>query len=220
MAQETAISEQWPNWGVEHTTTRLDLPALFGRDAPCVLEIGFGNGDALIHDSTAAPEKNFLGIEVHRPGVGRLLMHIEQLALSNVRVSCHDAVEVLQDQLPPESLDAVNIFFPDPWPKKKHHKRRLIQPTFLSLLAQSMKPAGRLHVATDWQPYAEHIHECLTASEDFVHMTANGSLDDAKNIETQTEAQTGKQLRTETRFERRGRKLGHDVWDFIYQKQP
>jgi tRNA (guanine-N7-)-methyltransferase len=207
-AQERALRDLWPAWGIDHTDTRLDLAAVFGRAAPCVLEIGFGNGETLVEGAVREPGKNFLGIEVHRPGVGRLLMRVEQRELGNVRVICHDAVEVLRDQLPPASLDLVNIFFPDPWPKKRHHKRRLIQPPFLALLAQTMKPRARLHIATDWLAYAEHIHECLKASELFSNTQEGGSLDDA--------LQSGKTLRGETKFERRGRKLGHDVWDFVY----
>lgn len=202
------MSELWPVWGIDYSDNRLNLVDIFNRQAICVLEIGFGNGDTLISDAMRSPDKNFLGIEVHRPGVGRLLMQIAENELSNVRVICHDAVEVLSDQLAPAALDEVNIFFPDPWPKKRHHKRRLIQPAFLQLLAAIMKPGARLHIATDWQAYAEHIHECLTDSTAFSNTVENGSLDDAE--------QTAELTRGETKFERRGRKLGHNVWDFIY----
>jgi len=209
-AQERALTELWPVWGIDYGESALDLKALFGRAAKNVLEIGFGNGDTLAEDAASKPEQNFLGIEVHQPGVGRLLMHIERRNLSNVRVICHDAVEVLGAQIPPASLDTVNIYFPDPWPKKRHHKRRLIQPAFLGLLARAIKTQARLHIATDWLPYAEHIHACLNDSPDFNNAKHGQTLDDARH--------TGEVLRSETKFERRGRKLGHEVWDFIYQK--
>lgn len=209
VAQEKALAELWPVWGIDYDDTRLDLAGVFERQAPCVLEIGFGDGENLVNNAVDQPGKDFIGIEVHRPGVGRLLMQIHEHGLSNVRVICHDAVEVLRHQLPADSLDEVNVLFPDPWPKKRHHKRRLIQAPFLELLAQSMKPGGRLHIATDWEAYAEHIHECLEESALFGNTVKDGSLDDA--------LQSQSLLRSETKFERRGKKLGHSVWDFVYR---
>ena len=198
-AQRRAFDVLWPQWGVDFDGRQLDLEALFGRAAPCILEIGFGNGETLAKLAAAAPQTDFLGIEVHRPGVGRLLNRLDAARLSNVRVICHDAVEVLESQIGPGTLAGVNIFFPDPWPKKRHHKRRLIKPGFLDLLVSRMQPGACLHVATDWENYAEHIGECLAA---------NSRL-------TETEAGLD---RPRTHFERRGRRLGHAVWDFVYRR--
>lgn len=209
-AQQRALDTLWPAWGIEFSTGRIDLDAVFGRRAPCVLEIGFGNGETLLADAMADPDKNFVGIEVHRPGVGRLLIGLQKHELDNVRVICHDAVEVLREQIPASALDAVRIYFPDPWPKKRHHKRRLIQPAFLELVAGVLKTGGRLHIATDWQAYAEHIHECLEAAPAFVEVSTGDTPDDAR-------AEAASQ-RAQTKFERRGRQLGHDVRDFIYRK--
>jgi len=199
-AQERALVELWPKWGIDFSDKPLDFSAIYNRQAPCVLEIGFGNGETLANDAEREPDKNFLGVEVHQPGVGRLLMELQRREIDNIRIICHDVVEVLR-QITPASLDAVNIYFPDPWPKKRHHKRRLIQMQFLARLATTMAPGGRLHIATDWGPYAEHIHACLEASPAF---------------EPAPDSNTA--LRGETRFERRGKKLGHDVWDFVYKR--
>ncbi len=198
-AQRRAFDLLWPAWGIDYDERLMDLAVVFGRTAPCVLEIGFGDGENLARQAAAAPEVNFLGVEVHRPGVGRLLNRLEAGSLSNVRVVCHDAVDVLQHQVGAGTLAGVNIFFPDPWPKKRHHKRRLIQPQFLDLLATRMQPGACLHVATDWQDYAGHIGECLEAHPRFSAAAADMN-------------------RAQTRFERRGRKLGHDVWDFVYER--
>lgn len=187
----------------------MDLTALFGRKAPVTLEIGFGNGETLAKDAAAAPDKNFLGIEVHQPGVGRLLMQAEKLELQNVRLMCHDAVEVLSRQLARASIDQVNIFFPDPWPKKRHHKRRLIQEPFLLILHRVMSAGAGLHIATDWQAYAEHIYATLESSAIFENTMPGSGIEAALH--------SGSTLREETRFERRGRKLGHEVWDFLYR---
>src|SRR5581483_6893101 len=152
-AQQRALEELWPVYGMEFQPRPLDLAALFGRDAPCTLEIGFGNGDNLIALASAHAQRNYLGIEVHRAGVGRVLLSARERGLSNLKVLCHDAVEVFGQQLAGECLDEVLILFPDPWPKKRHHKRRLIQGPFVELLAGRLKPAGLLRLATDWQPY-------------------------------------------------------------------
>lgn len=204
-AQQRALDELWSQWGIDFSPAILDLVDAFGRDAPRVLEIGFGNGDTLATVAARNPDIDYIGIEVHRPGVGRLLNRLERDALGNVRVICHDAVEVLEQQLAHNSLDGVNIFFPDPWPKKRHHKRRLIQPAFLDLLAPRMRTGATLHVATDWVPYAEHIAECLDASEAFDVAPIRAAAD----IEA---------LRPETKFERRGLRLGHEVRDLIYAR--
>lgn len=208
-AQQRAIDSQWPKWGIDYTPQTIDLDAIFGRPAPVTLEIGFGNGDTLVANAAAAPERDFLGVEVHEPGVGRLLQNVEKLGLVNVRVICHDVVEVLSQQIAQGSIDQVNIYFPDPWPKKRHHKRRLVQTAFLQLLHPSLTTGGKLHIATDWQAYAEHIHETLQLSPLFENALPGTTLDAALTA--------GKSERDETKFERRGRKLGHEVWDFIYR---
>ena len=184
----------------------LDLQALFGRAAPRMLEIGFGAGEALLEFATAHPEMDCIGVEVHRPGVGRLLLGAEAATLRNLRVICHDAVEVLQQQLAPASIDLVHIFFPDPWPKKRHHKRRLIQPPFVELLAKTIAPGGTLRLATDWESYAQQMREVIDASPSFANVASDAGFV-ARSAE-----------RTLTRFERRGHRLGHGVWDLEYRR--
>lgn len=204
--QQRALAELWPKYGVEFSPATLDLQALFGRSAPRMLEIGFGAGEALLEFASVHPEMDCIGIEVHRPGVGRLLLGAETAALRNLRVICHDAVEVLQQQLAPASIALVHIFFPDPWPKKRHHKRRLIQPPFVELLAKAIAPGGTLRLATDWEPYAQHMREVIDASPAFANVAAGAGFV-ARAAE-----------RTLTRFERRGQRLGHDVWDLEYRR--
>ena len=182
----------------------MDLPQLFGRDARRTLEIGFGNGDTLARLAERHPDEDFLGAEVHRPGVGSLLLALEAGKLSNVRVACEDAVELCTARLPDACLDAVLIYFPDPWPKKRHHKRRLLQTEFVALLARKLKRGGRLHFATDWAEYAEHALAVLDASPDF-----RNSIDGGGYAPRPTE-------RPDTRFERRGIKLGHAVFDLVF----
>src|SRR5262245_6033320 len=160
-AQARAVVELWSRYGIDFAPQMLDLDAVFGRRAEHVLEIGFGNGDALLALATAQPQRDFLGIEVHEPGVGRLLAQAAHAGVTHLRVLRHDAVEVLEQQLAPQSLDEVLIFFPDPWPKKRHHKRRLLQPGFVATLAARLRPGGVLRVATDWEPYAQQILEVL-----------------------------------------------------------
>jgi tRNA (guanine-N7-)-methyltransferase len=206
VGQQRALSELWPKYGLEFSPVPLDLQALFGRDAPRMVEIGFGAGEALLKFAAAHPEMDCVGIEVHRPGVGRLLLGAEAAALHNLRVICHDAVEVLQQQLAPASIALVHIFFPDPWPKKRHHKRRLIQPAFVELLARIIAPGGTLRLATDWEPYAQHMRDVIDASDSFINVAA-----DAGFIARSAE-------RTLTRFEQRGQRLGHDVWDLEYRR--
>jgi len=204
--QQRALAQLWPKYGVEFSPAALDLPTLFGRAAPRMLEIGFGAGEALLEFASAHPEIDCIGVEVHRPGVGRLLLGAEAVTLSNLRVICHDAVEVLQHQLPPASIALVHIFFPDPWPKKRHHKRRLIQPAFVELLAKVIAPGGTLRLATDWEPYAQHMREVIDASSAFANIAADAGFV-ARSAE-----------RTLTRFERRGQRLGHGVWDLEYRR--
>jgi len=164
-AQQRALDELWPRYGVDVAAELLDLDSLFDRKAPRVLEIGFGNGDALLTMARNNPQNDYLGIEVHRPGVGRLLRRLEEEDIRNVRVICADAVDVLEHNIPEDSLAAVHLFFPDPWPKKKHHKRRIMQPSFASLVASKLAASGMLHIATDWEDYAEHMMAVLNNSD-------------------------------------------------------
>jgi len=206
-AQARALRELWPHFGVDFAPQFLDLDAVFGRRAPRLLEIGFGNGDMLLAIARERPEWDCLGIEVHEPGVGRVLLQASELGLQNVRVICHDAVEVLEQQLDDESIDEILVFFPDPWPKKRHHKRRLIQPPFVSMLARKLGHGGVLRLATDWQPYAEQMLETLNACELLVNSAKDGAFTPRPSI------------RPLTRFERRGQRLGHGVWDLEYSRK-
>lgn len=206
VAQLRALEELWPIFGID-SSEPLDLDVLFGRSAPHMLEIGFGAGEALLTFAQAHPDIDCVGIEVHRPGVGHLMLGAQTAGLKNLRVLDHDAVEVLRDQLAPASLDIVHIFFPDPWHKKRHHKRRLIQAPFVALLARVMRPHSTLRLATDWQHYAEQMREVLDASADFENVAGNAGF----------VART--ELRPLTRFERRGHRLGHGVWDLEYRRR-
>jgi tRNA (guanine-N7-)-methyltransferase len=206
-AQQRALEESWPKFGVEFDGRPLDLDRLFGRNAPLAVEIGFGNGENLAALAEAHPERNYLGIEVHRAGVGRLMLAAETAQLSNVRIACHDAVEVLEHQLPPQSVDELLILFPDPWHKKRHHKRRLIQPPFVALAVSRLKVGGVLRLATDWEPYAVQMLEVLSASEGLMNLAADGGY-----VEKPSE-------RITTRFEKRGQRLGHGVWDLAFQRR-
>lgn len=202
--QLAAIERLWPQFGVDFSKQFLDLEALFGRNAFNVLEIGFGNGLSLAEMADAHPEQNYFGIEVHRPGVGSLLVQVGQRDLSNVRVSQDDAVEVLNYQIPDNGLDRLQIFFPDPWHKKRHNKRRLIKPEFVAMVASKIRSGGTLHVATDWEHYAEQILTVLSANPQF------------KNT---VEAYAPKpQYRPHTKYEARGERLGHGVWDIVFVK--
>jgi tRNA (guanine-N7-)-methyltransferase len=207
-AQERALAQLWPAYGVEFAPGTLDLGALFGRVAPRCCEIGFGNGDNLLALAAAHPERDFLGIEVHRPGVGRLLLALKNQGLGNVRLICHDAVEVLAEQLAPGSLAQILILFPDPWPKKRHHKRRLVQASFAALAASRLAPQGVLHLATDWQPYALEMLEVLSATSGLENLSAPGGF------------AARPPWRAPTRFERRGERLGHEVWDLAFRRAP
>jgi tRNA (guanine-N7-)-methyltransferase len=205
-AQQRALAELGPKYAVAFAPAPLDAGAVFGRDAPRTLEIGFGNGENLVALAVAHPQRDFLGIEVHRPGVGRLLLALEARAVTNVRIICHDAVEVLGQQIPAQSLDEILILFPDPWPKKRHHKRRLIQLPFAHLLESRLVHGGVLRVATDWRPYALEILETLGAVAGLHNLAADGGFV-ARPAE-----------RAPTRFERRGERLGHEVWDLAFRR--
>ncbi|MCG5501952.1 tRNA (guanosine(46)-N7)-methyltransferase TrmB [Ectothiorhodospira lacustris] len=205
--QQRALDDLWPRWGLAFTPEPLDLPALFGRQAPVTLEIGFGNGESLARMAAEDPDRNFIGVEVHRPGVGHLLQHIETLGLTNLRVACHDAVEVLKLQIPAGSLDRIQIYFPDPWPKKRHHKRRLVQPTFVALLGSRLRASGLLHLATDWEPYAEHMLTVMNQAAGFRNLAGEGFS-------------PRPEYRPLTKFEQRGQRLGHGVWDVMFTREP
>lgn len=207
-AQQRAMDELWPRYGIEFSAQPVDLEQMFGRQAPRMLEIGFGAGEALLAFTQAHPELDCIGVEVHKPGVGHLLLGAETAGLKNLRVICHDAVEVLQQQLAPGSVQFIHIFFPDPWHKKRHHKRRLIQPEFVELLARVLAPGGKLRLATDWEHYAMQMREVIDASPSF----ANDAAD--------TGFVTRSEERPLTRFERRGHRLGHGVWDLSYTRVP
>jgi tRNA (guanine-N7-)-methyltransferase len=205
LAQERALAELWPRFGLEFSGRALDLDAAFGRRARRTLEIGFGTGELLAELARTHPEEDYLGIEVHRSGVGRLLLEAERLELKNLRIVCHDAVEALES-LAPASFDEVLIFFPDPWHKKRHHKRRLIQPAFVARLVEVLRPGGILRLATDWQEYAEQMRAVCSACE------ALSSLGGPDGYVPRPA------FRPPTRFERRGERLGHGVWDLAYSK--
>ena len=203
--QQKALDTLWPKYGlsIEH---ELSFAACFGRSAPVTLEIGFGNGASLAEMAANEPDSDFIGIEVHRPGVGHLLRTLEACGLGNVRVFCHDAVEILERNIPDACLHRVLLFFPDPWPKQKHRKRRIVQPAFAALVARKLKSGGHFHLATDWQPYAEHMLEVMESAQDFINCSGNGHYSDRPDY------------RPVTKFEKRGRKLGHAVWDLVYQR--
>jgi tRNA (guanine-N7-)-methyltransferase len=203
--QQRALAELAPRFVVPYQPSPSDAAALFGRHAPLVLEIGFGMGAATAKIARDQPDIDFLGVEVHEPGVGALLRLIGQQGLTNVRIVQHDAVEVVQHMIAPASLAGVHVYFPDPWPKKRHHKRRLIQPPFVSLLASRIAVGGYLHCATDWQPYAEQMLEVLTGEPLLVN-TADGYA-------------TRPSWRPQTKFEARGRALGHGVWDLLMRRR-
>jgi tRNA (guanine-N7-)-methyltransferase len=205
-AQQRAFDTLWSRYGIDYQATAQDLDARFGRSAPRVLEIGFGNGEALAWASEHDPARDFIGIEVHGPGVGRLMNALAAGNANHVRLYKHDAVEVLEHAIPPHALAEVRIWFPDPWHKKRHNKRRLIQPGFVALLADRIQADGLLHLATDWQPYAEHMREVMESAPGWRNLAGPGEYSEKPA------------WRIETHFERRGLKLGHGVWDLLYRK--
>jgi tRNA (guanine-N7-)-methyltransferase len=207
VGQQRALDELWPRYGIDAGSAPLDLDALFGRSAPRTLEIGFGDGETLVALAAAHPERDYLGLEVHTPGVGHCLLRAAAAGLANLKVARHDAVEVLEHSIALGALDEVLIYFPDPWPKKRHHKRRLVQPAFAALLATRIAPGGRLRLATDWAPYAEWMREVLDASAAFGN--AAGA---AGYVPRPAE-------RPVTKFERRGTRLGHEARDLEYLRR-
>lgn len=204
--QKRSYDLHWPSKGLELEKGAIDLDEVFGRRAPTVLEIGFGMGDSLATMAAAAPEKNFIGVEVHSPGVGRLMHLIDESGIENLRAYCDDAVEVLERCIADESLSRVQVYFPDPWHKKRHHKRRLIQPEFVQLLRKKLQPGGVIHLATDWENYAEHMMEVMSAAPGFT------------NCEGEDQFAPRPDYRPVTKFERRGERLGHGVWDLLFEK--
>ncbi len=203
-AQRRHYDEDLPRWGIPYSAVLLDLAAVFGRTAPKVLEIGFGMGETLAATAATHPENDYLGIEVHTPGVGSLLKEIVARGLTNLRIVQHDAVEVLREMIAPDALAAVQIFFPDPWPKKRQHKRRLIQPAFVELLVSRLAVGGTLHVATDWEEYAEQMLEVLSAEP---------------RLENTVAAYAPRPpSRPQTKFESRGLRLGHGVRDLVFRR--
>lgn len=203
-AQKSALERLMPRYGIPFAERRLDLDAEYGRSAPRVLDVGFGDGEALLTQAANHPEADFLGVEVHEPGIGHLLVLLERAGLTNVRVVDRDIVDVLPSMIPDASFDAVNILFPDPWPKKRHHKRRLVQPGFVEEVARVLKAGGVFHVATDWAAYAEHTEAVLAESARLARTADPGSDSLAQ--------------RPATKFERRGRRLGHEIFDLFYRK--
>lgn len=205
-AQQRACDELLPCFGIPYAPQPLDLDTVFGRDAPRILEIGFGMGETTARIAATHPENDYLGIEVHTPGVGALLKRLRDEGLTNVRVIRHDAVEVVRDMIPSRALSAIHIFFPDPWPKQRHHKRRLVQPSFAALLASRLAPGGYLHLATDWLDYAEQMLAVLAAEP----RLANAAERFAARPD----------YRPQTKFEGRGLRLGHGVWDLVFRRRP
>lgn len=206
-SQERGLQGLWPLYGLDLQMGMLDFTALFGNDKPVIMEIGFGMGDSLIAMAKAQPQQNYIGIEVHKPGVGRLLNNADNAKLANVKVFCDDAIEVMKQCIPDHSLAGVQLFFPDPWHKKKHHKRRIVQAGFVQDIAQKLTDKGVFHMATDWQPYAEHMLEVMEAAPNYV------------NIAGASQYSPQPDFRPVTKFQKRGEKKGHGVWDLMYSVQ-
>ncbi len=204
--QKRALEELWPRYGIEPGAAALDFPALFGNQNPVIMDIGFGNGESTWHMAGTSPGENFLGVEVHRPGVGHLLLMLEAQPLDNVRIACGDAVELLRTRIADGALAGVRLYFPDPWPKKRHHKRRIVQPDFIALLARKIHPGGILHMASDWVPYAEHMLQVLTRSSAFENCDPSGDFHPRP------------EWRALTKYEKRGQGLGHEVHDLIFYR--
>jgi tRNA (guanine-N7-)-methyltransferase len=204
--QQRGWDEGWPRLGLSGQQGSLDLEEVFGRSAPCVLEIGFGMGHSLLQMAIAELDKNFIGIEVHRPGVGALLNNALKADIDNLRVFCDDAVEIITQCIATDSLERLQLYFPDPWHKKKHHKRRLVQPGFVGLVHTRLKRGGRFHMATDWEPYAAYMMDVMTAAQGYRNVAGPGHF---------IPRPSGRPL---TRFEQRGHRLGHETWDLMFEK--
>lgn len=205
-AQKRAFERHWRQYGLRLADGPVDWPRVFGRVAPVVLEIGFGMGDSLLAMAAAEPEKDFVGLEVHPPGVGSLLNRAAEQGINNLRVYLADAVDVLADCIVANSLSRVQIYFPDPWHKKKHNKRRIIQPLLVATIREKLVDGGLLHLATDWRPYAEHMLEVMTGAAGYDNLAADGGFHPRPDF------------RPVTKFEKRGERLGHGVWDLLFRK--
>ncbi len=204
--QQRSMDTHWPTMGLDPGDTLLDLDAEFGRSAPRVLEIGLGMGDALAEMAAKNPENDYIGVEVHRPGVGRVLGLLGERGCTNTRIFCHDAVDILKLRIADESLDRILVFFPDPWHKTRHNKRRLIQPEFVQLLRAKLKLGGILHLATDWEDYALQMMRVLSDAEGF------------SNTEGEGQYAPRPEYRPITKFEKRGQRLGHGIWDLLFER--
>ncbi|MFC3121328.1 tRNA (guanosine(46)-N7)-methyltransferase TrmB [Agaribacter flavus] len=205
-AQAKALEDNWPTMGLNVDMGKLDLNEVFGRQANRIVEIGFGMGKSLVEMAKKAPEKDFIGIEVHKPGVGSCLGEAAERGLTNLKVFEHDAVEVLEQCLEAQSIDRLQLFFPDPWHKKRHHKRRIVQDAFVQSVRNKLKIGGELHMATDWEHYAEHMIAVMNANDGFENTAADGDFVPRPDY------------RPLTKFEARGQRLGHGVWDIIYKR--
>ena len=203
-AQERTLVELWPRFGIDADRGPLNLHDLFGNTHPVILEIGFGNGESTWQMAREHPAENFIGVEVHRPGVGHLLLKLAEHDIGNVRIACADAVEFLRGGIADASLAGLRLYFPDPWPKARHHKRRIVQPGFVALLGRKIAPGGILHMATDWAPYAEHMLAVMGGSAAFANLSPTGDACDRPP------------WRPQTKYERRGERLGHHVFDLLY----
>lgn len=204
--QAKALEDGWPTMGLEHAQGKLDWTEVFGRQAPVVLEIGFGMGKSLVEMAANESDKDFVGIEVHRPGVGACIADAQERGITNLRLFEHDAVEVLADCVADDSLARLHLFFPDPWHKKRHHKRRIVQPDFVQKLRSKLAVGGVFHMATDWENYAEHMLEVMSSAEGF------------KNLSEQEDYVPRPEQRPLTKFEQRGHRLGHGVWDLMFER--
>ncbi|KMT65149.1 tRNA (guanosine(46)-N7)-methyltransferase TrmB [Catenovulum maritimum] len=205
-AQETAIKDHWSEYGLEYKNEKFNWSEIFGNDNPIVFEIGFGMGGSLIKMAQAEPNKNFVGMEVHLPGVGACIKDAAELKVPNLKVINHDAVEVLNHCVPDNSLEKLQLFFPDPWHKKRHHKRRIVQPEFAQLIRTKLSLGGVFHMATDWENYAEHMLEVMSNEAGY------------KNQSETQDYIPRPEFRPLTKFEERGHRLGHGVWDLIFEK--
>ena len=201
-AQDRALNELWPQYGIEFSDNLLDLDEVFGRSTERVLEIGFGNGDTLVREAGENPEIDYLGVEVHEPGIGHCLVAAHEAGLTNLRIIRRDVIEVLQQQIEDGAISRINLFFPDPWPKKRHHKRRILQESFLQLAASKLAAGGALQIATDWENYAEHIDELIAQSAHFT-LSERRKHRGFEPLDRQT-----------TKFEKRGLREGHSIWDW------